>query len=521
MVSRAEYDKVVAKNAALELRVAQLQRMLFGPKSERFVPQPSPSGQLALFADAPSEAEVEEKKTIEVPAHRRNVEKRTAARQKLPEHLPRLRQIIEPDFDTTGMEVIGEEVTEQLLFSPAKLFVLELVRKKYILKEDAKSGKENQIKIASLPDQFAPRSIPHITLLAWLSVEKYVYHSPLYRSSARLSQSDYYPPRSTLSGWIALVAQNLKILYEELGKVVFRGPYLQADETHYEVQLQIALDENRKPNLNKNKAKTKKKTHRGYLWGYLGMAVNLIFFEYDEGRSANNPMKRLKDYTGVVQTDCYEIYDQVAALASFTHCHDMAHARRKFEDCLKYDKEKAEAVLYVFQDLFMLERKAREEKYTEEQVQEMRNNESKPIIDGLFDWMEEEQYKELPKSPILKAINYMLSRPEKMRYFLQNPIVRIDTNPIENLIRPIAIGRKNYLFAGSHEAAQNAAILYSFFGSCRAYGIDPYIWLLDVMGRINTTSIHQLEELLPHKWKKSDQCFDLEKLMNENVIVEV
>lgn len=521
LISIKEYAKVVAEKEILqqrcthlEFRLAQLERMLFSAKSEKFISS-TPPGQLLLFGEAPTTEAVEVKKEkVVVPAHERTKKrKEKPVRQELPKHLPRIEHIIEPDFDTTGMKLIGHESREQIVYRKAELFVLRELTPKYLLEEEIEGEKICKIQTPSFPSRFIERSIGHPSLYAWLIVDKYLYHNPLYRSKSRLAQMGYNAASSTLSGWVQQSGDKLKILYEKIRYLVLLTAYLQADETRIEVH-----EKRERGKGGKNDPK-KGKTHRGWLWTYYAVLEKLVFFEYDKTRSANNPMLRLKDFTGTLQSDCYDAYDTVEKVASFVHYHDLVHARRNFVKSMDYNQKKAEYLLSLFNQLFALERLAKEKKLSYDEIYVMRQKQAKPILEELFNWMEKAQNEELPGSPLLKAMAYMLKRKPKMMHYLSDGKLCIDTNVIENLIRPIAIGRKNYLFAGSHDAAQMTAMFYTFFACCKLNGINPEEWLLDVMMRINDHPINKIEELLPHKWVKSDNFFSFDEMIAKGRVI--
>ncbi|HMQ85685.1 MAG TPA: IS66 family transposase, partial [Saprospiraceae bacterium] len=249
------------------------------------------------------------------------------------------------------------------------------------------------------------------------------------------------------------------------------------------------------------KAGKKRKTHRGYLWGYHAVEDKLVFFDYSPSREADNPMGHLKGFAGVLQTDCYDVYDQVRKRhADITHYHCLNHSRREFEKALGNDAHRAGYALERFQELYAVERKAAELELDAEGIRILRDQQARPVLEGLFTWMEEESPKQPPSSPIAKAMGYMLKRKGAMTHYLSDGRLLIDNNPIENLIRPIAVGRKNYLFAGSHDGAQYAAVFYSFFACCKLNGLDPTTWLADVMNRLPNHPVNRIEELLPHRW---------------------
>ncbi len=209
----------------------------------------------------------------------------------------------------------------------------------------------------------------------------------------------------------------------------------------------------------------------------------------------------LKDFKGHLQTDGYAVYDFFKEEKDITVLHCMAHARRMFFEAKDNDKAIAEYALEQIGLLYHIERQAKKQQLTTDQLLRLRQDEAVPILQSLGKWMKETYVKALPKSAIGKALGYSIARwPELMLYATDGKL-NIDNNPVENSIRPVALGRKNYLFAGSHEAAKRSAMLYSLMGTCKLHDINPFIWLRDVLQRINNHHINKIEELLPHNWK--------------------
>ena len=499
--SNAKIKALTEQLEAFKFQLDQLKRMVFGAKSERYIPDVAEE-QLSLFQEANKPSQEEEK--ISVPGHdrKKSKPKKHPVRLVLPEDIEREEHIIEPQgVDLTAMVRIGEERTETLHYTQAKLTVKVIVRPKYAPKVPEPEAKEKQggpIVIAELPSRFIDKCIADESLLRVILTDKYLDHLPLYRIAARFERLGMTIPRSTLGGWVAQSADRIVVLHDKLIELVLLARYLQVDETRMEV---LPGKGKRPP---PGRAKKKRKTHRGYLWGYHAVHKKLIFFDYSPTREADNAVEHLKGYNGILQTDCYDVYDQVRKLyPNLTHYHCLGHARREFEKALGNDARRAGHALEQFQDLYATERKAREQVLDAEAIYALRQEEARPVLDELFEWMEEESPKLPPRSPIAKAMAYMLKRKSRMMHYLKDGRLLIDTNPIENLIRPIAVGRRNYLFAGSHEGAQRAAIFYSLFACCKLNDVDPVEWLTDIMDRLPDYPVNQVEKLLPPLWKKN------------------
>lgn len=465
----------------------QLKRLVFGSKQERFIPSVPPD-QLALGLNVEMIAQpeattqnIEYTRTIQEPIKKYSPTGRT----KLPADLPRERVVIEPQEDVSGLKCIGEEITEELEYTPGKFFVRQYVRTKYA-KPILKNGlAETKIIIAPLPERPIQKCIASAALLAYIIINKYIDHLPVYRQVQRFAREGMKLPASTITGWIAQVCALLEVLYAVHCKLVFNdSDYLQGDETPFRV-------------LDKNKKGT---THQGYLWVYRAPVKNVVVFDYRPGRSGEGPRTCLKNFKGHLQSDGYEVYNAFAS-KSITLLGCMAHARRKFDEALSNDKQRAEYVLAQIQKLYAIERKAKDADYTHEQRHTLRAHEAVPILKALEQWMIKEHAAVLPKSAIGMAIHYSLYRWKKLSVYTTDGKLEIDNNLVENAIRPVALGRKNYLFAGSHKAAQNAAMLYSFLGTCKINNVNPYDWMTDVLNRIPAHPVNKLEELLPHKWQ--------------------
>ena len=480
------YEKLVAQNATLQHELDNLRRLIFGSKNERFIAAESSLSQLSLDmpSDAVGEYSVTKTQKIEYVRNTTQITKEHPGRTKLPEHLERREIIIEPAEVTEGCKKIGEEITEELEYEPGKLFVNRYVRPKYV-SDSYRMTDNRSIIIAPMIDRPLPKAIVGPGLLAQIIIDKYVDHLPLYRQMERFKREGINIPYSTIGDWLKNGCTLIDPLYESLKKLIVQSNYLHADESPIKV-------------LDKDKKGT---THRGYYWVYHNSIDGLVWFDYREGRGREGPVEVLKDFKGYLQTDGYAVYDFFKEEKDITVLHCMAHARRMFFEAKDNDKVIAEYALEQIGLLYNIEREAKEQQLDPGQILQLRQTEAVPVLESLGKWMKETYLKVLPKSAIGKALGYSISRwPELMLYATDGKL-NIDNNPVENQVRPVAIGRKNYLFAGSHEAAKRSAILYSLMGTCKLHGINPFIWLRDILQRIATHPINKIQDLLPHNWK--------------------
>ena len=274
-------------------------------------------------------------------------------------------------------------------------------------------------------------------------------------------------------------------LYEELQKQVKQSGYLMADETPIKV-------------LDRQKPKD---THKGYHWVYYSPELKTVCFQYRKGRGREGPKEFLRNFEGNLQTDGYKAYDKFDDSEKIHLLGCMAHARRYFDKALKNDPERARYALAKFQQLYDVERQAKQMSLSAQQRYELRQEKSLSILDELEKWMKKQAVQVLPKSAIGEALAYCLRLWKRLCRYTEDGRFEIDNNWVENSIRPVALGRKNYLFAGSHDAAQRAAIIYSFLGTCKKNGVEPFAWLKDILTRLPDHPVNRLEELLPSNWQ--------------------
>jgi len=472
-----KYQDMLEKFSSMQFELSQLKRLIYGSKRERFI-SGAEDGQMALPFDVETTSQEEngEAATEEVSSFQRRKRKNHPGRLTLPDHLPVEEIIIEPEEDVTGLKCIGHEVTDELEYIAAILKINRYKRPKY-----AREDSEGVI-CGDLPSRPIDKGIAGPGLLSHILVSKYVYHLPLYRQSQRFKTEHQVDiPRSTLGGWQSGIANLVRPLYEEQKRQVLGQGYLQVDETPIQV-----LD-----------PKKQGKTHRGYYWVYHSPIQRMVLFDYQEGRGREGPRKLLSDFKGYLQTDGYKVYDWFGKQKDITLMSCMAHARRMFEKALSDDQKRAGYAMTEIQKLYHVERLAREQRLSPEQRHELRLDESLPILNELGKWMAAQVRAALPKSPFGKALIYSVGRWDNLINYLRDGYLEIDNNLVENAIRPAALGRKNYLFAGSHAGAQRAAMFYSFFATCKNNNVDPFSWLKKVLEIIPDYPANKLSDLLP------------------------
>ena len=480
--NKPTYEDLFIQNVQLRDELAQLKRLIFGSKHERFIPTVSPD-QLALGIPLQQKEQSGPVLLQNIQYQRKkeskpDIGKIQTGRMALPAGLPREEKIIEPTEDVTGWKQIGKEITEELERIPGKLFVRQYIRPKYV------DPTGERIAIGVLPVRPIEKGIAGPGLLAQIVIDKYVDHLPIYRQVQRFEREGMKLPISTLADWISGTCHLLEPLYEVHRKQVLNSDYLQADETPIKV-------------LDKDK---KGATHRGYHWVYHAPVNRLVLFDYREGRGREGPNECLRDFSGFLQTDGYAVYEDFDKRSNITLLHCMAHARRMFDQALDNDRQRAEYVLREMQKLYAVEQMGRDKSLSVQELHTLRQEQAVPVLENLKAWMIKTYPQVLPESTIGKAIGYSLKRWDKLSLYTTDARLQIDNNLVENAIRPVAIGRKNYLFAGSHNGARRAAMLYSFLGTCKINNVNPFEWLRDILRRIPAHSINKLDQLLPNNW---------------------
>lgn len=472
-----------AKIDKLTHELATLKRWKFGRSSELLN-----ASQISLLdetIDADIAAIEQELKELAPAAKTDTQPRQQPKRAALPAGLPRVEIHHEPDATTCGcgcqLKRIGQDVSEKLDYTPGVFTVEQHIRGKW-----ACTQCQTLIQ-APVPAQIIDKGIPTAGLLAQVLVAKYSDHLPLYRQERIFGRAGVEIPRSTLAQWVGICGVQLQPLVDALKDDILSHPVLHADETPVEML---------KPG--------NKKTHRAYLWAYApGAFENLkaVVYDFCESRAGEHARTFLGKWKGSLVCDDYAGYKQ-GFISGITEAGCMAHSRRKFFDLHVSSKSQiaGQACAYISQ-LYDVERDARH--LNAEDRLQRRQSESKPLADAFHQWMLLQRQKITDGSATAKALDYSLKRWTALTQFLDDGQLPIDNNWIENQIRPIAIGRNNWLFAGSLRAGQRAAAVMSLIQSAKLNGHDPYAYLKDVLARLPTQKYSQIEELLPHRWQST------------------
>ena len=480
-------ELITAKEEILNAQetIDYLQRRLYGQRRERF----TDPDQTEIFDDYNPEVQVPvvEEEELVVKKTRKRRRGLYSGRNK---DLPRVIIPIDPEGDLSHLQKIGEEVHSVLHFQPARFVILQYVRNKYV----DPNNKEAGVLMGTLPDNVKGKRSATAETLSEVVISKYVDHLPVDRTRKQFLRLGADLSNSTLNDYCAHVAKDLKPLYELHRQEVLDSAYIQADETRIPVRDPV-------------KSKTSGKNHLGYFWLYSAPTPLLVFVDYQRGRSRDGPLKILDGFQGKLQTDAYSVYDVFDELDGIDHFNCVTHCRRKFEKVkaseYAFVQENVKIVLSLFRKIYAIERDLRERGVSFEQRRVERQQKSAPLFEKLKTFLEANAT--VGTESWKQAVYYALVRWEKLTRFLDHGEVEIDTNLVENRVRPIAIGRKNYLFAGSHAAAQRAAILYSLLNTCTLHGVNPREWLVDVLTRMDMIPEEELYTLLPQHWKSTQQ----------------
>src|SRR3954467_1638370 len=480
-------------NAKLRRQLEQLLRHRYGRKGERVDP-----AQLLLFAQeilAQAEPAPRSDPSPEPPPPpgAPRPKKDAHGRKPLPASLPRKpvlhdvppEQLPCPDCGTVRRR-IGEEVREQLEYVPASVGVPQQVRPRYACPECA----ANVVIAERLPEPIE-KGLPGPGLMAHVITNKHADHLPLCRQEGILLRHGVEISRSTMCDWMAVAADLLAPIVTLMMTKILESRVVQDDETPVKVQDHEG-----------------KGIKTGRLWDFIGDHYHrYVVYRYTEDRSGSGPAEFFKDYGGYLQADASSVFDQLYSSGKIIEVGCMMHARRKFYEARTGDPPRAHQALAWIGLLYDVEREAKEEHETAEYEafvaarHALRGERSRPIFKQLHDWLVAEAPKVLPKSPIGEAIRYALNHWTALERPLEAGFLELDNGACERAFKPVALGRKNWLFVGSDEGGKTAAVLMSLCTTCKGLGIAPQGYLRDVLDRISTHPARRIEELSPDRWQ--------------------
>ena len=496
----AEISRKNAEIKKLSDTLLWLRRKVFGKMSEKNLPLDP--DQLLLFEQEHLTDEERARLDKEVEAAEQQMTKTITVKVK-----PSRR-----DLDTTGLPTevidiypdgttdengklkdeyveIGTDESSRLEHIAAKTYIKKTVIHKVMLKSDSnnKTPEDRRIICARLPLAPVNRCMAGASVLADIIIGKFMYHLPFYRQIQQYKESGITISDSTMGGWYEAAVEKLKLLYDILRQHILQSEYIQIDESVLPV-----IDSE------------KHKARKGYEWCVRDAIRGAVMFYYDRGsRGGKVAREILGAYKGAVQCDGYDAYDQFEKNDNITVYGCWAHARRKFVDALNESNRLATEALCLIRKIYKVESDADKAGLNADERKEQRLKISYPTIRLFETWMKETYLKVLPNSKMGDAIEYTYSLLPRLSRYVNDGRINIDNNLIENAIRPLALGRKNYLFCGNDASAYRAAIVYSLISTCKAADVDPRTWMEDVLRKIPYYQRDQrdLAELLPFNWK--------------------
>jgi transposase len=469
-----------SENQTLKHELEWLKRQIFGQKSERVIPTSDTQCSLGLDAVAVTPPEVKAQ-TFSVTRKNPLANKTPHGRDEIPAHIPRVIIPVEPDYDTTGMEKIGEKVTEQLEYKAPQFYVNRYVRPVHAMIHNG----ERTLLCPQLPALCIEKGKLGPTVVAQTIISKCQDHIPHYRTArmihrdCAMSIADSTIRDAFKQGIFLLdaVAIRLRVL-------ALKSSYLQMDESTIKVIIHP----------------TKGKTHQGYMMVQHAPLEKIILFDYQKTRTIERGKKLLVGFTGTLQSDGLDLYPPICADLNLQHAGCMDHCRRGFEKALTNDNARASRALDLIRSLYAVEASARELDLDADGRLELRKEKCAPVYQNLMVWATESLSEVTPKSPIGKAIIYLLERKRELGRFMEDGRIEISNILIENAIRPLAIGRKNYLYAGSEDGARRLSTAYTIIGTCIKNGINVRDYLNHVLTELPRRMSKNIDDLLPVNW---------------------
>ena len=473
---------LTSSNVAMSHRIEMLLKQLYGKKSERRddshptlpfpgdEPEPTPPPHV-------NEAEDDEFDTITYKRKKRGA---TRISPDLPRETVRL-ELEEKDrlcpCCQDPMQQIGEEISERIDYVPAVCTVIETIRPKYACKKHEEAG----VLTAEPPIHPVPKGMATSGLISQVLVAKYKDHLPLYRQSRIFARHGADIPESTLGDWVKHAAEMLDPVVHAMHASVLESAVVQSDDTSV-----LVLDRGHQQGRRK-----------GFLWAYVGDR-NEVVFDFTAGGSREGPLRMLDGYSGTLQADAYSGYDRIFLDGSVVEAGCMAHARRKFVDAEKADATNVGYAIAAMRKLYHVEREAKQQGLDADARLDLRQRKSKPVMEVMGPWLRDLHKSVLPKSPLGKATGYAVRQWDALCRFVDNGRIEIDNNRVERQMRVVAVGRKNWLFAGSDAGGRRAATIYSLVCTCGLLGVEPWAYLKAVMQAIAEGGDPKL--LTPRLW---------------------
>ncbi|UWQ77104.1 IS66 family transposase [Leisingera sp. M658] len=468
---------------AQALKIAKLEHQLAGHNRHRFGSKSESLDQLQLRLEE-EETAAAQVADADAPDGNAEGQKAKPKRKPLPPELPRIDQVLTPgEACTCGgkLRAIAEDVTEELEYVPGRFIVNRIVRPRMACRDC------DRIVQSALPSRPIERGRPGPGLLAHVLVSKYADHSPLYRQSQIYAREGVDLERSTLADWVGRSAALLEPLADAIGRHVRGGQAIFADDTPIKMQ-----------------AKGKCATAR--VWTYVrderpwgGTDPPAAWYQFTANRKGKHPSTHLANYKGWMHADGYSGFNDLYRSGSVSEVACMAHIRRKFVDVFQSQGlTVAEEAIRRIAELYAVEKDAR--RLPPQDRVQLRQSRSKPLLDDLEAWLAAQLARIPGKSELAKAIRYALTRMAKLRPYLDHGILELDNNSAERAMKPIAIGRKNYLFVGSEGGGKAAAIAYTLIETAKMNCVDPQAWLTWVLAQIADHKITRLNELMPWRY---------------------
>ena len=480
------------ENVLLRQKIDLLVRRVFGASSEKL-----DRAQLELLLHLPALAEINAPVAAVAEPKVSVSRSRKDRAPRLPDNLPVVEEVIEPEPVKASPEqwrCIGQEVSEQLDYEPARFLRRRTIRKKYVSRTDMDLAPV----IAPLPECLQERGAAAPGLLAHILVAKYCDHLPLYRQEQIfLRRHQVHLPRQTLARWVALATDWLKPIYENIRTGVMAGGYVQVDETPVNY-------------LEPGHGRTR----QGFFWT-ASRPRSDVFFHWETSRAAACLDHVVPaNFTGTLQCDGYAAYRAFAnsrgEAIELAGC--WAHVRRKSHEALEQSPKTAGWVMRQIQHLYQVEASLREQRAGPQLRAAVRAHQSRPVVERLKRALTKLKTsgRHLPQSPLARAMDYALGQWSALTVYLADGRVEIDNNLVENAIRPTAIGKKNWLFVGDADAGERSAIIYTIIESCRRRGLDPYAYLKDVLTRLPHMTNWKIPEVTPEAWAKAQRTLQMQ-----------